>query len=140
MDDIGIAQQQLREKIRASASPKCQLYISLNPSLSVHELYGLKGGIRELERVSWTRLRLSAHSLAIEEGRWNRRGRGRLPVEERLCSCGEIQTEKHVLEQCRISNHIRRHYDITTMENLMERTDYSEVCAAAVHSVLMLYT
>lgn len=29
----------------------------------------------------------------IEEGRWNRQGRGHLSVEERLCPCGQIQIE-----------------------------------------------
>ena len=54
--------------------------------------------VREIERTSWTKLQLSGYSLAVEEGRWNRRGRGRLPLEERLC--GEVQTERHVFEQC----------------------------------------
>ena len=59
-----------------------------------------KININELERMEWTRLRLSSHSLAVEVGRWNRRGRGRLPMEERLCVCGQIQTEQHVIEIC----------------------------------------
>ena len=46
--------------------------------------------LSEVERVSWTRLRISGHSLAVEEGRWNRRGRGGLPLEERLRSCNQI--------------------------------------------------
>ena len=47
--------------------------------------------LSEVERVSWTRLRISGHSLAVGEGRWNRRGRGGgLPLEERLRSCNQI--------------------------------------------------
>ena len=46
----------------------------------------------DVQRVSFTRLRVSGHNLAIETGRWDRRGRGRLPPEERLCACGEVCT------------------------------------------------
>ncbi|MPC43274.1 hypothetical protein E2C01_036917 [Portunus trituberculatus] len=36
--------------------------------------------------MSFTKLRLSGHNLAIVTGLCNRRGRGRVPVEERLVS------------------------------------------------------
>ena len=66
-------------------------YLRANPELAVHQIYTARTHpVNEIHRVSWTRLRLSAHSLAIEEGRWNRRGWGRLPVEERLCQCGAV--------------------------------------------------
>ena len=95
--------------------------------------------VNEIERVSWTRLRLSAHSLAIETGRWNRRGRGRLPLEERLCSCGEVQTETHVIENCPVSSQIRQTFSITTASDLLiTRTDYDVVCRI-VHKILSLY-
>ena len=101
VDDVQVAVNKLKEKVRASTSSRYVLHCSLNPKLCVHEIYKLKRYyINEIQRISWTKLRLSAHSLAIEQGRWNRRGRGRLPVEERLCSCGQIQSEQHVLEQC----------------------------------------
>ena len=45
-------------------------------------------------------MRLSAHSLAIESGRRNRQERGRLPFEERLCTCSQVQSEKHITEEC----------------------------------------
>ena len=84
-------------------------------------------------------MRVSAHSLAVEQGRWNRRGRGRLPIEERLCPCGQIQTERHVFEYCHISLHLRRRFNITTLENLLnERQDHDVVCEA-VHFILSLY-
>ena len=59
---------------------------------------------------------LGAHSLAIETGRWNRRGQGRLPREQRLCTCGDIQTERHVIETCPLTNPLRQHYGFTPLE------------------------
>ena len=89
--------------------------------------------------MSWTKLRLSAHSLAIETGRWNRRGRGRLPIEERLCQCGQIQTERHVVETCILSQHVRDIHSLSSLENLvLERNDYANVCHI-VHTILNIY-
>ncbi|MPC37377.1 hypothetical protein E2C01_030851 [Portunus trituberculatus] len=53
---------------------------------------------------AFRRFRVSAHSLAVEVEKWNRRGRGRLPLEERLCPSGEIQTEGHVAQHCIFTN------------------------------------
>ena len=101
------------------------------------------GDICEKQRLSapetYSRFRLSAHSLAVEKGRWNRRGRGRLPMEERLCSCGQVQTEAHVIETCPVSSGIRQLYNITTVNDLMvTRTNYGEVCTV-IHKLLLLY-
>ena len=139
-DDILEDQLTLKMKIRNSLSNRVIFYRSVNPELEVHELY-LKSslGVKELERISWTKLRLSAHSLAIEKGRWNRRGRGSLPWEERLCSCGQVQTEKHIIENCPVSLAVRRAYAITSVNDLMvNRDDYASVCSI-VHELLSLY-
>ena len=75
-------------------------------------------------------MRLSSHSLAVEVGRWNRRGRGSLPLEERLCICGQVQTEQHVIEMCPRTENIRRQWNITSMVNLLsERGDHNNVCS-----------
>lgn len=71
--------------------------------MSVYQIYKSKININERERISWTRFRVSAHFLAIEEVRWNRRNKGHLSVEERQCSCGQIQTEHQVVEDCQVS-------------------------------------
>ena len=73
---------------RNVTSNRVMFYKTINPELEVHDVYSKYVKLNEIERVSWTKLRLGAHSLAIERGRWNRRGRGRLPVDERLCSFG----------------------------------------------------
>ncbi|MPC30947.1 hypothetical protein E2C01_024219 [Portunus trituberculatus] len=60
-------------------------YKEINPYLELHDIYTERHAINDLLRISFTKLRLSEHNLAIETGRRNRIGRGRLPVEERIC-------------------------------------------------------
>ena len=83
INDVAEAQHNLKTKILNSDSNRLLFYKTININLTVHEIYSTNIKVNEIERISWTRLRLSAHSLAIEKGRWNRRGRGRLPIEER---------------------------------------------------------
>ena len=136
VNDIVNAMEDLKSKTISSESNRVKMYNIINPDLAVHQIYKAKLKINESERISWTRLRVSAHSLAIEEGRWNRRGRGRLPVEERLCSCGQIQTERHVVEDCARTLNIRQRYHLSTLENLfIERTNAATVCTI-VHEIL----
>ena len=139
VNDIEEAQTLLKTRIENSESNRISFYKRINPSLDVHNIYCKPTKVNEIERISWTRLRLSSHSLAIETGRWNRRGRGRLPVEERLCQCGYVQTEDHVIEVCPLSLHIRQRFNITTVNEFMVvRTDHDVVCSAA-HKLLALY-
>ena len=60
------------DSVNTSDSSKCTYYKIVNPDMKVHAIYSCKSGINELEQISWTKLRISAHSLAIETGRWNR--------------------------------------------------------------------
>ena len=53
-------------------------------------------------RVAFSRIRLGSHRLKIETGRWSR-----IPREARLCTCGAIQTEQHVLLICPDSEPLR---------------------------------
>ena len=138
-DDIGQAMNSLYQEVNNSQKSKCTYYKEINPNMDVHNIYMLKSTVNELERISWTKLRLSAHSLAIETGRWNRRGRGILPREQRLCQCGLIQTEQHVIEECSLSQHVRQMYNLTSLVDLMsEREDYQEACHI-VHTILDIY-
>ena len=138
-NDIKEAQVILNASISNSTSNRLLFYKSINPKFDVHDIYTKNIKVNELERISWTRLRLSAHSLAIEKGRWNRRGRGRLLLEERLCPCGQVQTEAHVIENCIVSLQIRQMYNITTVKELLHtRTDHAMVCTI-IHKLLSLY-
>lgn len=96
----------LKTNIRVSESSKRVVYCRyINPDLIVHNLYLTKSNIFEVHRVAFTRFRVSSHSLAVETGRWNRRGRGRLPMEERVCSCGAVQSKEHVISFSPISTY-----------------------------------
>ena len=100
VDDVQLLFTNLKDKLRDLESGRIHMYNSVNPLYKVHDNYISSSKVNEAERVSWTRLRVSGHSLAVEEGRWNRRGGDRLPLKERLCSCGQIQTERHIIENC----------------------------------------
>ena len=93
----------LKQSVRNSQKTKMKTYITLNPSLSVHPVYFLRDAtIQDYLRTVFTRCRLSSHKLKIETGRW-----ARIPPEDRLCLCGNIQTEEHVLLHCVLTCHIR---------------------------------
>lgn len=107
-DDINEGVRELNWNISISTSSRRRTYKEINPILSVHSVYETKSHINEHHRVAFTRFRVSSHSLAVEMGRWNRRGRGRLPPEERLCACGgQIQTEEHATQHCPFTQHLR---------------------------------
>jgi hypothetical protein len=98
--------EHIKQSILQSQRSKFTMYVSLNPELGQHPMYS-EMNIPEYQRVIFTRLRLSAHNLRVETGRW-----ARIPREERLCSCstGEVQTEEHVLVHCPLSSQLRSLY------------------------------
>ena len=67
----------LKGKVRNRDSTKCNTYCKvINPSLEVHPIYtNTTSEVSEYQRLSFTRLRLSAHTLAVETGRWCRKPR-----------------------------------------------------------------
>ena len=136
IDDIRMAKEKLQYNIINSDSSRKVTYHEMNPDLTVHEIYTAKHNVPELERISFTRFRVASHSLAVEVGRWNRRGRGRLPLEERLCVCGAIQTEAHVVQQCPRTQNIRDSYDISNFEDIFsEQRSLASQCKT-VHLIL----
>ena len=129
----------LWQEVDTSESSKCIFYKEINPNMEVHGIYSGKSTVNELEIISWSKLRLSTHSLAIKTGRWNRRGHGRLPLEERLCQCGLVQTERHVIEECTLSQHVRTMFNINSLSDIFsDDQDYSQVCHI-VHTILNIY-
>ena len=69
--------QSLKHGIITSESSRRIVYRdTMNIDLSVHNIYSKRHNICENHRIAFTRLRVSSHSLAVETGRWNRRGRG----------------------------------------------------------------
>ncbi len=62
------------------------------------------------DRINLTKLRISAHQLRIEKGRYERKNNRMLPENERLCIyCGKnaIENEMHFVMSCTLYNHLR---------------------------------
>ena len=141
VDDIQRENDLLKETLSRTESSRRTLYCkSMNVGLGVHDIYSKKRFINETYRIAFTRFRVSSHALAIETGRWNRRGRGRLPIEERLCTCGEVQTEEHVISDCPISQHIRDLYGFSSINDLMSDNLPNETVCKIIHQILNLYS
>ena len=95
-----------RLEVSTSEKTKSKTYVSINPELSVWPAYN-RSVIPEYQRVSVTRFRVSSHNLAIETGRWTR-----TPREKRLCLCGTVQTEEHVVCFCPRTAELRAKYPL----------------------------
>ena len=107
-DHIRTATDTLKQSISISERTKFSTYVVINPGLDVHPVYRPPVGgvyIPERYRIQFTRMRLSSHRLKIEVGRWSR-----LPRERRLCPCGDVQDEAHVLSHCYLTQNIRNSY------------------------------
>ena len=103
---INVGMNLLKQRLYDTARTKFITYRTINPMCSVHLVYtSRRFTIPEKYRLSFTRLRLSSHDLRIETGRW-----ARIPCDRRLCPCGDIQDEKHVLLDCPLSQTIRDTY------------------------------
>ena len=92
----------IREKANLNHS-RYKSYLKLNPSLTRSGLYNRYLPYYKLREV--TRLKVISHNLEIDVGRYQFKN-----VNERLCSCGEIETEEHFLMQCCQYTHIRQKY------------------------------
>lgn len=136
-DDFGEAMAAVKLSVRSSNSSRRATYALLNPSFSVHDVYLQRKFINDVFRGSFSKLRVSGHSLAVETGRWNMRGRGRLPLEERLCPCGAVQTELHVVESCPQTLSLRDQYQFNSWQELMAK-DVDETIKI-VHIILSMY-
>ena len=139
IDHVQVAMARLKGDLAHTTSSRRIIYKILNMHLSVHKMYIARENIVERYRIAFTRLRLSGHSLAVETGRWNRRGRGRLPLEERLCPCGDVQTELHVFESCPMTQQLRQSYYIVSLTQFLnESLDYHITCEA-VYKILSIF-
>ena len=84
---------------------KYQSFIEVNPSLTRPSVYNHYIPTHKL--LCLTRLRSISHNLAIETGRHSKR---KVEREHRLCTCGEIEDEKHFIMRCHQYSHIRNKY------------------------------
>jgi hypothetical protein len=126
--------QSARTQIQAATTTKLSTYRTINPALEVHPIYYKNSPVEEYKRIETTRLRLSSHRLKIETGRWSR-----IQRDQRLCSCGAIQDESHVLLACPRSQNLRNASDMacTTVGELMSKDP--QLLCAYIYKVLQLY-
>jgi len=125
----------LRNSVATSTKSKLLAYCAMNPQLSIHPIYKRSNNlIPEHQRQAFTRLRLVSHKLRIETGRW-----ARIPREQRLCSCGDIQTEEHVICHCRISQNIRELNPHMTFEFPDFFCNTNKDICRVIHEILLLY-
>ena len=121
----------IRWRVVNNTGSKFAMYVNVNPELTPHPLYRFTGPHYESDRVIFTRLRLLSHDLAIEKGRWSR-----IPRENRLCPCGHVQTEEHIVCYCNQSAHVRGQHLNINFQSLCEFFDHpnlselSSVCGA----------
>ena len=139
-DDIRDSCIAICTSLSPSTSSKRITYKSvMNPDLEpVADVYATPHTIPEVHRKAFTRFRLSSHNLAIETGRWNRRGRGTLPREERLCPWREVQDEQHVITACPLSFDIRNKYNIRDTAELRDSENRKRNCKF-LHEILTFY-
>ena len=103
----------VRHNVLTSTSSKRQAYVLMNPSLSVHNVYtnmDLSLRVPEHQRLAFSRMRVISHNLRIETGRW-----ARITRENRLCRCGLMQTEQHIIGNCNLLSNIRECYPGMTL-------------------------
>jgi hypothetical protein len=101
-DFVRAKDSEMRQRIVESSSTKRKLYKVMNPALELSLVY-TSVQMPENERVQWTRFRVGSHDFPVEKMRW----RG-VPLEERFCNCGEVQTEHHILVECPVTEILRR--------------------------------
>ena len=126
-EDLSVSKELEDRKvnIKAASGSKSVYYCEVNPHLELHAMYEARE-IKEHVRIIATRLRLSSHDLAIEKGRWSRTKR-----ENRLCSCGLIQTEEHVVCSCIETESVRLSYQNVDFSNLFKVFSHPDPSIAA---------
>ena len=97
-------------------------YLELNPTLARPAMYSIYVPTTKLHKTS--QLRMISHNLEIEL--W-RHKKPVTPKEQRLCLCGDIETENHFLFECQMYYHIRCKYNVNGFE-LSEVLDEAFTC------------
>lgn len=108
--------EQMKLNVRNSMRSKFVTYNEINPNLAQNPCIS-RTDIPAYAFTAASRFRLSSHNLRIETGRWQR-----LPRDQRLCSCGAIQTEQHAIKDCPRTDILRQQYNLT--ENDFDMTTF----------------
>ena len=134
-DHMETTKRVMYQRLNVSNRSKFIVYRNINLSYSVHSVYSSRSSILipEVYRMSFSRLCLSSHRLRIETGRWSR-----IPRDRRLCPCGQIQDEEHVLAHCRITQHLRdAHGDRVNFPEILHAISVEDF--RLIHEILQSY-
>ena len=132
--------QSLINTLQTSESSRRLTYKLMNPHFLINNVYSSRQSVNELHRISFTRFRLSSHSLICEMGRWNKQGRGRLLPEERICQCGTVQSEQHVVERCPLTVHLRNFHGFVSINELFSDRFPPDIICKIIHDIFSVYT
>ena len=117
-DPASIELEKKKMSITMSGSSRRVAYLALNPELCVSPVYGDRLHVEEAKRVSFSRIRVSSHRMAFEMGRWSR-----IPSDNRLCPCGRLQNDEHVLLHCELTEQYRQRLNIH-VDNLKDLLNF----------------
>jgi hypothetical protein len=134
--DSTSCRQSILQAIQASDSSRRVAYRTMNPTLDVHPVYR-SASVPEFERIAFTRFRLCSHYLRYETGRW-----ARIAPENRICPCGSVQTDVHVLLRCELSRPQRLLFNVPEyqeLSQLFDLYDQAKICAFC-KAVMDIYT
>ena len=107
----------IRQRVQSSTSTRRMSYRVVNPDLKVHPAY-TNLNVPEHDRIAFSKMRLSSHHMKFETGRWSR-----IAPENRLCVCGTIQSDTHVLLDCPLTLTARVTHQIPDCRSLSELYD-----------------
>ena len=128
-------------RLRSVNGTKFSTYINeLNLYLSQHSLYTSNFLIPDYQREAFSRLRLMSHSLRIETSRWYR-----TPRHLRVCPCDEVtvQSEKHVLLECPMTDANRLDYpmlNFTDLRSLLDEANFLGSLCGFICDVLIKFS
>ena len=111
----------MRQSVEKKASEnksRYTAYLQTNPSLSRPNLYDRYVPSHKLIPV--IRLRTISHDLEMERARLMKH---LIPQDQRLCTCGEVEDEKHFILHCSNYTHVREKYDDITSLPFYEQLD-----------------
>ena len=87
----------------------------LNVSLNLHPVYVTSEYIPDYLCESFSRIRLMSHNLKIDTSRWSSLLR---KARVSICDSGTVQTENHLLIECKLIQCIRLRYSMLNFQDL----------------------
>ena len=129
--DLNI-RQSLTQKIQVHSYSPLDDYGMINPSLKT-PLFNIGYTMNESDRRILTKYRSGSHMLKINTGYYQR-----TPIEERLCRCSEIQTLRHVIFSCKLTEKLRNDNFPENMEEFFLDTPLATTYLKAMEEILKI--